>query len=76
MNRGEFEQHFSKISESHKRDVSDMTDRGRPKIGKIGIGFIAANELCNVMVLELSVQPPRRHPVVRSDNRMLQLMTM
>jgi hypothetical protein len=52
MNRSEFEQHFSKISESHKRDASDTTERGRPKIGKIGIGFIAANELCNVMVLE------------------------
>jgi hypothetical protein len=52
MNRSEFEQHFSRISESHKRDVSDTTDLGRPKIGKIGIGFIAANELCNVMVLE------------------------
>ena len=49
MDRKEFEKHFSMISESHKRDDSDMTKSGRPKIGKIGIGFIAANEICNVM---------------------------
>jgi hypothetical protein len=44
-----FERHFSKISESHKRDDSDVTPSGRPKIGKIGIGFIAANEICEEM---------------------------
>ena len=49
MNRGEFESHFRRIAESHKRDSSDITDLGRPKIGKIGIGFIAANEICDVM---------------------------
>jgi hypothetical protein len=37
------------ISESHKRDDADVTMLGRPKIGKIGIGFIAANEICDVM---------------------------
>src|SRR4051812_40023366 len=49
MSREEFQKHFDRISESHKRDQSDRTKSGRPKIGKIGIGFIAANELCNVM---------------------------
>ena len=49
MNKKEFETHFQRVSESHKRDVSDKTESGRPKIGKIGIGFIAANELCEVM---------------------------
>lgn len=49
MNREEFVKHFSRISESHKREVSDHTSSGRPKIGKIGIGFIAANEICDVM---------------------------
>ncbi len=49
MNREEFEKHFSRISESHKRDRSDKTPSGRKKIGKIGIGFIAANEICDVM---------------------------
>lgn len=49
MSRGEFERHFERISESHKRDESSETAKGRPKIGKIGIGFIAANELCDVM---------------------------
>lgn len=49
MNREEFERHFRRISESHKRDGSTATAAGRPKIGKIGIGFIAANEICQVM---------------------------
>lgn len=49
MSRQEFVQHFDRISESHKRDTNDTTPSGRPKIGKIGIGFIAANELCDVM---------------------------
>jgi hypothetical protein len=49
MNKDEFVRHFERISESHKRDVSSITGLKRPKIGKIGIGFIAANELCEVM---------------------------
>lgn len=47
LSRAEFETHFSRISESHKRESGEKTDGGRPKIGKIGIGFIAANELCD-----------------------------
>jgi hypothetical protein len=46
MDRTEFEHHFKRIAESHKRDNNDATRSGRPKIGKIGIGVIAANELC------------------------------
>lgn len=46
MSRDEFERHFRQIAESHKRDDSDKTLFGRPKIGKIGIGVVAANELC------------------------------
>ena len=49
MDRADFEKNFSKISESYKREDSDTTPLGRPKIGKIGIGFIAANEICDVM---------------------------
>ncbi len=49
MDKKEFEKNFKKISESHKRDQGDKTSRGRSKIGKIGIGFIAANEICDVM---------------------------
>lgn len=49
MDRADFEKNFKRISESHKRDESDFTSAGRPKIGKIGIGFIAANEICDVM---------------------------
>jgi hypothetical protein len=51
MTKEEFVNHFSKISESHKRDSRDVTDKGRKKIGKIGIGFIAANEVCDEMEL-------------------------
>lgn len=49
LTRAEFERHFKRISESHKRDDTDVTPSGRPKVGKIGIGLIAANELCDVM---------------------------
>jgi hypothetical protein len=53
LSRDEFVKHFSRISESHKRDAGELTStRRRPKVGKIGIGFIAANELCDVMELE------------------------
>lgn len=52
MSKDEFVKHFERVSESHKRDESDTTKSGRPKIGKIGIGFIAANELCDVMEIE------------------------
>lgn len=49
MSREEFEHHFQRISESHKRVRSDRTKLDRPKIGMIGIGAIAANELCDEM---------------------------
>lgn len=53
LNRADFERHFRRISESHKRDDGDITSsHKRPKVGKIGIGFIAANELCDVMEIE------------------------
>ncbi len=48
MSKEEFQSHFDRISESHKRDDTDHVKR-RPKIGKIGIGMIAANELCEIM---------------------------
>jgi len=56
LNKAEFQQHFERISESHKRETSDVTKSGRPKIGKIGIGFIAANEICDVMEIESTKQ--------------------
>jgi hypothetical protein len=49
INRDEFVRHFDRVSESHKRDDADKTASGRFKIGRIGIGFIAANEICDVM---------------------------
>jgi hypothetical protein len=56
LTRATFERHFKRIAESHKRDDDDFTSRGRPKIGKIGIGFIAANEICERMEIESSVE--------------------
>jgi len=49
LSRKEFEDHFEHVSESHKRDSGELTDKGRPKVGRIGIGFVAANELCEEM---------------------------
>jgi hypothetical protein len=49
MSREEFETHFQRVSESHKRDGTGLTPSGRPIIGRIGIGLIAANEICDVM---------------------------
>jgi hypothetical protein len=49
LTREQFVTHFSRVAESHKRDDGERTARGREKIGKIGIGFIAANELCDQM---------------------------
>lgn len=56
MTPDQFEAHFRKIADSRKRDESDITARGRQKIGKIGIGFIAANELCDRMRIESTVE--------------------
>lgn len=52
MDQEGFESNFQVISESHKREKGDKTKIGRPKIGFIGIGFIAANEICNKMVVD------------------------
>ena len=50
MTRDQFVRHFSNVAESHKRDGGEFTASGRRQIiGKIGIGFIAANELCDEM---------------------------
>lgn len=49
ISREDFVSHFERISESHKRDDGDRTASGRQKVGKIGIGFIAANEICDRM---------------------------
>jgi hypothetical protein len=49
LTREEFVRHFDRVSESHKRDRRSTTPSGRPLIGRIGIGLIAANELCDAM---------------------------
>jgi hypothetical protein len=49
LTRDEFVRHFERVSESHKRDEKPTTPSGRPLVGRIGIGLIAANELCDEM---------------------------
>lgn len=49
MDRQDFERHFRMISESYKRAGTTASLQGRPLIGKIGIGFIASNEICDQM---------------------------
>lgn len=50
MDKDEFVSHFERISTSAKRISQATTLKfDRPKIGKIGIGFIAANEICEVI---------------------------
>lgn len=56
LTREQFISHFSRVSESAKRDVSDITPGGRSKIGLIGIGFIAANEICEEMEIFSTVK--------------------
>lgn len=51
LTRENFVEHFERVAESHKRDDGFFTALGRRKIGKIGIGFIAANEICDEMEL-------------------------
>lgn len=51
MNYKDFDKKFLWISRSDKRDSGPLTDSGRPKIGKIGIGFIAVSEICNKMTV-------------------------
>src|SRR5215471_4428064 len=51
MTAAAFQAHFNRISESSKRNANAATPSGRSLIGKIGIGFIAANELCDQMEL-------------------------
>src|SRR5688572_12355851 len=40
ISKEEFVKHFSRVSESYKREGATKTPSGRPIIGKIGIGFI------------------------------------
>lgn len=47
MNAIDFDENFAWISKSNKRNNSEFTPSERPLIGKIGIGFIAVNEICD-----------------------------
>lgn len=67
MSLVEFRRHFAKVAESHKRSQGDVTKLGRPKIGKIGIGFIAANEICDVMEIRSTKSGSRELLVVEID---------
>lgn len=56
MTQAQFREHFDHVAESHKRDSGERTQAQRLKVGKIGIGFIAANELCDEMELYSTVE--------------------
>lgn len=74
MTKEEFIENFSWISETHKRDTSEFTTRfRRPKIGKIGIGFIAANEICEEMRVVSSKEGDPHAIDVRIDFSKLRL---
>jgi len=47
MNAIDFDNNFAWISKSNKRNKSPFSASGRSLIGKIGIGFIAVNEICD-----------------------------
>jgi HSP90 family molecular chaperone len=48
MNCDDFENKFAWISHSEKRKENDFSDKfGRPLVGKFGIGFISASQLCD-----------------------------
>jgi len=48
MNAVDFDDNFAWISKSNKRNDGQVSKRlKRPLIGKIGIGFIAVNEICD-----------------------------
>lgn len=55
MNAIDFAENFAWISRSNKRNRSDYSPIfKRPLIGKIGIGFIAVNEICEKMEITSS----------------------
>ncbi|HEX8331606.1 MAG TPA: ATP-binding protein [Segetibacter sp.] len=49
MNAIDFSENFAWISKSNKRNLGSVSQKGRPLIGKIGIGFIAVNEICDTL---------------------------
>lgn len=54
MNAKDFDANFAWISKSNKRNRGEFSPSGRPLIGKIGIGFIAVNEICEVLEVSSS----------------------
>lgn len=55
MNALDFDKNFTWISKSTKRDEGEYSPKlKRPLIGKIGIGFIAVNEICDELEITSS----------------------
>lgn len=55
MNAVDFDNKFAWISHSTKRKDSQLSEKyNRPLIGKIGIGFIAVNEICHELEITSS----------------------
>ena len=64
MNAKDFDKNFAWISKSNKRQAGDNSPSGRPLIGKIGIGFIAVNEICDGNAAGLQ-NPAERGVIIR-----------
>jgi Histidine kinase-, DNA gyrase B-, and HSP90-like ATPase len=74
LTKSAFISHFSRVSESAKRDSGDVTEKlRRKKIGLIGIGFIAANEICEEMEIVSSVKGEAARLRVTVDFRAMRL---
>lgn len=56
MSSGEFEDIMTKIGGSIKRKEGQHTDKGRPIIGKIGIGILAVAQICKRFTIISSQQ--------------------
>jgi hypothetical protein len=73
ISRAEFEKHFKRIARSYKREDSDHTESGRPKVGKIGIGFVAANEICQRLDIVSTKEGSRERLSVTLDFEQMRL---
>lgn len=51
MDYNDFEENYTYISKSPKVGKNQVTELGRPIIGRLGIGFIAVSALCDTMIV-------------------------
>ncbi len=51
MDYNDFDENYTYISKSPKVGKNQVTELGRPVIGRLGIGFIAVSALCDTMIV-------------------------